>query len=53
MSNIDLSIGTNVKTKNGKSGKIRSVYERKDNIILVILLKTNSCYVCSYNQLLC
>ena len=38
-------VGDYVNTKNDKSGKIRSMYNRNDSIVIVILLKDNSCYV--------
>lgn len=52
MNNMNLSVGTYVKTKNGKSGKIRNMYSLSDSKILVILLKDNSCYVCTHLELI-
>ena len=49
---MSLSVGTYVKTKNGKSGKIRSIYSSSDKSILVILLKDKSCYVCTPFELI-
>lgn len=44
-------VGDYVNTKSGKSGKIRSMYNRNDSIVIVILLKDNSCYVCTLENI--
>ena len=49
---MEYFVGDYVKTTNGKSGKIRTIYNRTDVKIVVILLKTNSCYVCPISMIL-
>lgn len=46
-----LDIGSYVKTKTGKSGIIRNIYNRKNDTILVILLKGYSCYCCTLEMI--
>ena len=41
-----IQVGSYVKTKTGKSGTVRSIYHRDEDIVLVILLSNNSCYCC-------
>ena len=49
---MEYFVGDYVKTTNGKSGKIRTIYNKIDVKIVVILLKTNSCYVCPISMIL-
>lgn len=47
-----IQVGSYVKTTTGKSGTVRSIYNRANDTVLVILLKGYSCYCCTLSMII-
>ena len=47
-----VQVGSYVKTTTGKSGTVRSIFNRANDTVLVILLKGYSCYCCTLSMII-